>query len=133
LNTDARVAPEVLRICASSQSHWQPDPEHRPSVLADQYQKLNVAPAGTVTVWLTELSPPGSLPDVVPSRAEEVPLCGLAVVTVGTTTPLADHDDRPLSKPPLNTDERLFWGVTAFDTAEGGPAPFGFVAVTVNV
>jgi hypothetical protein len=36
LNTDASVAPDVLRICTSCQSQTQPDPEQRASVVAGQ-------------------------------------------------------------------------------------------------
>src|SRR5690242_16108592 len=83
-NTLVRVAPEVLRISASSQSQMQPEPEHRPSVVLGQYQKVSVdEPAGTTIVWLTQLSPKGSGPDTRPSSADCVPLCDFAVVTTG--------------------------------------------------
>src|SRR5450759_4269871 len=75
LKTLASVWPEVLRIWASSQSYTQPLPEQRSSVVAGLYQKLRdvVPAAGTVIVCARVLSPSGSVPESVPSRAAPVP------------------------------------------------------------
>src|SRR5450756_1445910 len=55
------------------------------SAVCGSYQKVNavVPEAGTATVWTSELSPAGAEPDSRPSRADAVPVCGLAVDTVG--------------------------------------------------
>ena len=97
----------------------QPEPEQIASVVDGQYQNDNVPPAGTWTVWLTQLSPAGSVPDV-PSSAEDVPLWAFAVLALGTGIPPADQYVRPLSKPLLNAAESAPDGVTAFDGGRWG-------------
>src|SRR5215470_3142389 len=113
----------------------QPDPVHSPSVVVGQYQKLRVlVPVeGTVTVWLSQLSPSGSVPVEVPSSAEPEPLCARTVLPVGSTTPPVLQDVRPVSKPPFCTRIGLVEGVTGFDGAEAGPVPMALVALTVKV
>ena len=134
MNTEASVAPEVLRIWASSQSQTQLDPVHSPSVVVGQYQKLSLeAPDGTTTAWLSELSPAGSGPERRPSRADPVPVWALAVEGVGGRTPLVVQDVKPPSKPPFCTTDAVADGVTLLDWADGGPVPLPFEAVTVNV
>src|SRR5450756_859004 len=87
------------------------------SAVCGSYQKVNavVPEAGTATVWTSELSPAGAEPDSRPSRADAVPVCGLAVDTVGiAVVPLAVHGARPLSNPPLMMSDELPDGAVSY-------------------
>jgi hypothetical protein len=102
LKIDASVAPDVLRSCASCQSNVQPEPEQVESVVPGRYQKVRVeVPGGTVKVWVSVLSPDGSVPESTPSKADELPLWALAVVADGAAMPPGVQPVRPDSKPPL--------------------------------
>ena len=90
-------------------------------------------PAGTLIVWLTQLSPAGSDPETAPISAALVPLCTCAVLTDGAMAPPMVQYCDPDSNPPLTTADGLANGVTGFDGADCGPVPFGLDAVTVNV
>ena len=89
---------------------------------------------GTSKVWLTLLSPDGSVPD---GRSEERRTRRRRgpwrCCATGAATPPGVQPDRPLSNPPLNTTDKVDSGVAAFEAAEGGPVPAGLDAVTVNV
>src|SRR5216684_2999485 len=76
LKIDASVWPEVSLICPSTQSKVQSGPEHSESAVCVQYQKLSwLVPMGTVTVWVSVLSPSVSGAGWTgPSNAEWVPL-----------------------------------------------------------
>src|SRR5450755_2413076 len=111
-----------------------PAPEQSASVVAGQYQKVKAElPDGTLTVWLSVLSPLGSVPDTAPSSAEPLPVCAFAVLATGGGAPPVTQLERPLSKPLLRTEDSVASGVTAFEAAEGGPLPFALLAVTVKV
>lgn len=134
LNTDASVVPDVLRISASCQSNLHADPEHSVSVVAGQYENVNVdAPEGTDTVRLRLLSPKGSVPEALPRNAAAAPVWALPVVLAGVTTPPDAQPESPLSKPPLNTTDRVDRGVAALEAADVGPLPAGLDALTVKV
>ena len=135
LKTLASVCPAVFLIWASCQSYTQPLPEQIESLVAGQYQKLRelVPPEGTLIVWARVLSPSGSGPDTVPSKAEPLPEWAFALLALGGSMPPGAQKVNPLSKPPFRTSGALDEGVTAFDGADAAPWPFGLDAVTVNV
>jgi hypothetical protein len=55
------------------------------------------------------------------------------MLATGGATPLVAQPASPLSKPPLNTTDRVDCGVAGFEAVEAGPLPAGLDAVTVNV
>ena len=77
-------------------------------------------------VWLSVLSPSGSLPDMHADHRGIRSAVRFAELTTGGAIPPDAHGDRPVSKPPLLTICKLARGVTALDGDDAGPVPRGW-------